>query len=726
MTRSKVALAFALALLAFVPASAGAAIPSVLGGDVSCAVQGDGARFCGGTLTTSKTFDGVPIDINAAFPPEPAAGADGNYPLVMLFHGYAGSKLGLSSMRRWLSRGYATFSMTTRGFNGSCGNDASRMADPAGCAAGYVRLMDTRFEVRDAQEFAARLADEGLINPKAIGAVGGSYGGGLSMALAALKDRKMLPDGSLTSWVSAGGKAMEIAAAVPGIPWTDLSYSLVPNGGTLDYVADAPYRGRTGVKKSFVDGLYLSGQGAGEYAAPGSDPDADLTGWYDRLNAGEPYDNDPFVEDLLQEITSHHSSYYIDDSQAPAPLLITNGWTDDLFPADEAIRFYNRTTTKYPSTPISLFFLDYGHMRGQNKAADLALRQTAEEEWIDFYVKGAGSEPFQGVTTLTQTCPQEAASAGPYFARSWAGIAPGEVRLRNSSKRTVEPDAGDSAIGVRFDPLFGGGACAQTSADTLPGTATYSLAAPAGGMTLMGSPTVIADITTPGSTSQLAARLLDVGPDGQQTLVARGLWRPVVGAASRRQAFQLHPNGWNFAEGHRAKLELLPNDAPYGRTSDGQEAITVDNLELRLPVTQKPGSGKGLVRAAAPKVLPNGYRLARDFKLRPKPRARLAKGRLNVTGKRIPVRVTCPASFQSCHKVAVRIIGAPKKGKGRGTVIARGTLGKIAGGKSKRRAITLTRAGRRLLGVRRGMRVRVITASAETEYDAVQLRSARR
>ncbi len=79
------------------------------------------------------------------------------------------------------------------------------------------------------------------------------------MALAALKDRKMIQadDGTLVPWVSDGGKPMRIAAAQPDIPWTDLAYSLQPNGHTLDYVADAPYlkRGRIGVmKQSFVVG----------------------------------------------------------------------------------------------------------------------------------------------------------------------------------------------------------------------------------------------------------------------------------------------------------------------------------------------------------------------------------------------------------------------------------------------------------------------------------------
>ena len=47
--------------------------------------------------------------------------------------------------------------------------------------------MDTRFEVRDAQHFAGVLADEGVAIPDKLGATGGSYGGGLSMALAALR-----------------------------------------------------------------------------------------------------------------------------------------------------------------------------------------------------------------------------------------------------------------------------------------------------------------------------------------------------------------------------------------------------------------------------------------------------------------------------------------------------------------------------------------------------------
>src|SRR4051794_2764722 len=74
----------ALALLA--PASAQADITSVFGGSVACSPQPDGVRFCGSTSprSTTPTFDGVPVDVNVAFP----AGSDGPFPLIMMFHGY--------------------------------------------------------------------------------------------------------------------------------------------------------------------------------------------------------------------------------------------------------------------------------------------------------------------------------------------------------------------------------------------------------------------------------------------------------------------------------------------------------------------------------------------------------------------------------------------------------------------------------------------------------------
>jgi hypothetical protein len=360
------------------------------------------------------------------------------------------------------------------------------------------------------------------------------------------------------------------------------------------------------MKQTFVAGLFASGEINGNYAAPLADPDADLTTWFARINAGEPYD-DALAEDILAEIQAHHSSYYIDHSVRPAPLLISNGWTDDLFPVDEAIRFYNRTRTQYPRAAISLFFSDHGHQRGQSKEEESELRRARQNRWFRYYLKGKGHAPFQGVEALTTTCPKSAAPVGPYSAPSWALIARGEVRLRAAEAATVAPLTGNDA-GLPFDPIAGRGACANPPAGTPSGGVAYDVAVKRG-FTLLGSPTLIADIASPGPHSQVAARLLDVAPDGHQTLVARGLWRPAPGT-SARQVFQLHPNAYRFEAGHTARIELLPADTPYSRPTNGQQPVTFSAAEVRLPVRQRP---RGQVKSPADKFVPAGYELARDY-----------------------------------------------------------------------------------------------------------------
>ena len=646
----KAAFAGALLCALMLAAPAQGAITSVFTNTpspVPCTVQPDGVRLCRALpRSTVKSFDGVPIDVTVAFPPQPASGPDGPYPLVMMFHGYAGQKIGLAEMQTWLDRGYATFSMTDRGFGESCGTPAARSADPSGCADGYVRLMDTRYEVRDAQELAALLADEGRVIGQRIGAIGGSYGGALSMALAALGDRKMLTNGALVPWTSPGGTAMRIAAAAPEVAWSDVVDALLPNGGTLDYIADARYRGRTGIRKqSFEEVLYTAGSQF-FYAPQGSDSDADLTGWHATIAAGEPYDDAngdplPAIADVRDELTTNHSAYYIDHSQPPAPTLISQGWNDDLFPSDEAVRFYNRTRTEHPTAPIALVLASIGHQRAQNRVADWGLIRERERLWFEHYVKGVGSAPPAGVQALTQTCPPATASAGPFEAPDYARLAPGEVRLDSAPAQAIDPAAGSQAIADVYEPLTGGGACATTPGADQAGTATYRLSLfPTGGFTMLGAPTVVAQLTSPGANSQVAARLFDVDPGGSQRLIARALWRPATSTGPVRQLFQLHANGWRFDTGHTVKLELLPKDSPYGQASNGQQQVTVSNLQLRLPVAELPGSLGGLVKAPLPKLMPGGEEPAGDFAALTYPRP---KGATPLRISLVPALAACAA-----------------------------------------------------------------------------------
>jgi predicted acyl esterase len=679
----------------------------------------------GETPTTTATFDGVPIDVNVAFP----AAGDGPFPLLIWGHGYGGSKIGFSSMKQYTDRGYAVFSMTDRGFHESCGTPGAKARAGAACDDGYVRLMDTRYEVRDAQEFAGILNNEGVVDGQRVGAMGGSYGGGLSMALAALKDRKMLENSTLVPWTSPApdNDPMRIAGAVPNIPWTDLSYSLVPNGSTLDYVTDGAYSGRFGVmKQSLVNGLYLSGgiSGEGFYAPLGTDPSADLTGWKALLDAGEPYDGNPAATAALEEIRNHHSSYYIDDSVAPAPMLISNGYTDDLFPADEAIRFYNKTRTLHPGTPIGLFFGDFGHQRAANKPDVTSALNARNNAWLDFYVKGTGSAPPAQVESWTQTCPNTGAtpSGGPFTAPNWASIAKGEVRIAAAAAKTIVAGSGDTSIAQTFDPVnSGGNPCRTASAADQAGVASYRAPAAAGdGYTLTGATTVIADIDSPTANSQLAARLLDVDPGGQERLVSRAVLRPAVGSA--RQVFQLHPNGWQFAPGHVAKVELLPRDAgdsalsSYARASNGQGNITVSNVEIRIPVLDKPGDSGGAVKVPRDKVVPAGQQLTADAAaIANDANASIPAGKLKASSKVIKVPVASPATWDSCHATLTVKVGKRVLATG-GAVVPGGQTG-VAKLKIKRKALKKLKGGK--------TKVTVLLVTAEQDGTVVAKRVAK-
>jgi predicted acyl esterase len=697
----------ATALLAAAPAQA--SFPSLYGGDLSCTAQpaSGNIRLCAGPTTT---WDGATkVDVNVLLPPEPASGPDGPYPLIGDFHGWGGAKIGIEPQTQgWAQNGYAVFSMSARGWGNSCGaSDPDKVLSPS-CANGYNHLMDSRYEVRDAQYLISMLADEGVAQPRRIGATGISYGGGLSMALAALRDRVMLPDGSMAPWKSPAGTPMAVAAAVPQWPWTDLAYSLLPNGRTLDYVADAPYLGPDGTapigieKLSYVSGLYGIGQLQSNYALPGTDPGADLVTWFGLISAGEPYDQNPAAKATVAEITAHHSSYYIDSAQPPAPLLIQSGWNDDLFPPDEAIRFYNRTRSRFPGDPISLFFMDDGHARSQGKLTDVEAFRVRRNAWFDHYLKDAGAAPGSSATVLTTTC--GAASEGPYSAATWRDLAPGEIRLASAAAQTVVPGAGDPSIGTSFDPIATADACATAPGADQAGVATYRLpATPAAGFTLLGSPTVVADIASAGPQSELAARLLDVAPGGTETLVARGLLRP--GSGGTGMVFQLHPQAYRFAAGHVPKLELLPSDAPYARPSNAQAPITLSNLELRLPVREQPGSLGGMVQTPAPKIVPPGYRLAIDYldsdgvggDGRGEARAgriKLARGRILATRRALLLRLRCTGAA-SCNGNLAASVATRGKRKARRT-LARNPYA-IPSQRTVRVRVPLTRAGRRIV-----------------------------
>lgn len=579
----------------------------------------------------------MPLDTTVTLPSAEAS----RVPLVVELHGFGNSRYEYldpastaytDNAYAWAREGYAVLTYTSRGLWGSCGTPESRLARPAACARGYIRLADSRYEVRDTQELAGRLVDEGVVDPRRIGVTGDSYGGGQAFALAALRDRIMLPDGRLVPWRSPAGTRLRIAAAAPVIPWTDMVYAIAPNGRTLTYAITPPAATGSPVgieKASYASGIFASAQNStgpgqplgepfvpgrpmGYLAPPGVDPEADVTAWLGRATLGEPY-SDPLSRATVETLQRFHSAYHVPPTRPPPPLLVASGFTDDLFPVDEVLRFTNRMQLRFPRVPLSLLLFDFGHQRGANKPQDRARLLTAIHRWFGYYLRGAGARPRRGVTALTQTCPRDAPSGGPYRARSFGRLTRGEVRRSWSSPQSVTSTSGDPVVGATIDPVAGGGnGCAEVGAARQPGTATYDLP-PAGdrGYTLLGAPTIVARLRVVGSreAAQVAARLWDVDPArGTQTLVARGQYRP---AGRGDEVWQLHANGWRFAPGHVPRLELLGSDAPFGRPSNLPFSVGVERLQLRLPVRERPDCS--VVRPPLRPVLPAGQRLAPGY-----------------------------------------------------------------------------------------------------------------
>lgn len=627
----------AIAWSAAFASSASAMFTSVFAGTagmegvgIACKLQTgerEGQRWCTGTPSQVRSWDGTPIDVAVALPPAPVKGADGNFPVVGIYHGWGGMKAapGSANVQKFVDEGFAVFSMTDRGWGQSCGTLQARESPPkwGTCEHGYIHLDDQAYEARDAQYLLGQLADEGAIDPQRTGASGASYGGILSAQLAALNSRTRLPGGELVPWLSPHGLKMRTAAAIPQALASDISYALIPNGSTLDYVANSPYFGPQGNlpfgvgKYTIFNGFYgTTPVPKTRYYAPvGSDRSADIVTWHALSGPPGPFD-DLAHTDAIEELTAMHSAYYVDDSQAPAPMLMASGFWDDFVPVDEAVRYYNRIRTDNPTTPVALFFGDLGHARSNDKKADAEKLASRQDAWLRYYVKGEGAQPQQGLETFRMTCPAGVPSEGPFTFTTYQEMEKGEVRIKTESPQTIQPKG--TQYGTQLSQPEATACTTVGSADN-PVTANYRtrVTGQAGGFSVAGSATVIAKLAANGRSDQIAARLLDVAPDGTERLVERGLFRPQIGAETVTQVFQLHPNVYLVAGGHQLKLELLPDDYPYSIQNSiapeaaAQKPITVLTLELRVPTMDKPGAAEGLVKKPLVKFLPPGYRLAK-------------------------------------------------------------------------------------------------------------------
>jgi dienelactone hydrolase len=584
----------------------------------------------------------IALDVDISMPTLPAP--PGGYPVIVLMHGCCfGTKNDWKDTQldppgeKWhfnnawfASRGYIAVTYTARGFRRLVGKEDDQIQ--AG-STGETQLDSRQFEINDYQYLTGLIADDPFFNanPQKIVATGGSYGGGF--AWLALTD---------PIWTSPGGKEMKLAAVAPRYGWTDIVYSLLPNG-THSQSPDAlpAFDGSDtttpfGIPKTTVNSiLYLSGLIGTSF--PPYIQDA-----FTCLGVDDPLPANPAcaatIQNTLPSFIQDRSAYYQNDffdriATDPSyriPIFNAGTFTDPLFTSVENLRMSNRLQSVVPDYPIQQYFGDYEHFT-QNKArewgdicgADHHVCTLADypggdvnatpptlvrtgvhtrlNRFIDHYAQPPGDpaqpRPAFDVTASLQICPQNASAAyaenepGPTFtAGSFADLTQGVLRLDMSGTQTtvnhVEPNPHAAAADPVRNGFLNGGRCPVTSSPAGPDVATYQSGPLERAQTMIGGAIVSIDYSaTTAEALQLDSRLYDVFPDGTAVLVDRGPRR--LDRASGTVSYQLQGNGWRFEAGHSIRIEIAQDDHPFLKFSTVPSSATLTHVSLRIPTLER-------------------------------------------------------------------------------------------------------------------------------------------
>lgn len=508
-------------------------------------------------------------------------------PAVLTTHGFGGSKDDQAGVgRTFAARGYAVLAYSGLGFGGSdCkitlddpdfdGKAASQLVSYLGGKSGIAFTDDThttpapvlKVVAKDARDHAGRAS---RFDPR-VGMIGGSYGGQVQYAAAAIDKR--------------------IDTIVPMITWTDLSYSLSPNNTSQISGQTSGVSTSTPGAAKLVWALGFSGIGVldGLQNAP-TDPSrlvgcpnfADFVcpalvtaGTLGTLDAGAT-------------ANLRHASLSSYVSKVTVPTLIMQGQSDTLFNLNEGIAAYQ--ALKKQKTPVKMIWMNGGHS-GPSAPGEidfenpdpgqqvLTQRVTA---WFDHHLKarnvstGPEFSYFRDWVSYT-------GNAAPAYASSTSFPVGRKVSYALSGDRTLtrgKPAAGTArfttplaGIPTSTDPLDVVGDQLPLPEIDLPGTfAQWSTDALTRPVDVVGQPTLDLTVSAPLATLTqgtdpgklvLFAKITDVAPDGSSTIV-RNLVAPVRVPDARKPFTVTMPAfAHRFEPGHRIKLIVAGGSANY-------------------------------------------------------------------------------------------------------------------------------------------------------------------
>ncbi|WP_368396498.1 CocE/NonD family hydrolase [Streptomyces sclerotialus] len=541
------------------------------------------------------------------------AGVDAAHPApaILTTNGFGGNKVDGSTAataRAFAARGYVALSYSGLGF-GKSGCPIS-LDDPTidGKAAG--RLIDFLAGTRTADDGTRvdYVTKEGADGTKAtdprVGMIGGSYGGAIQMATAAVDDR--------------------VDALVPMITWNDLAYALDPNNA--DQPAGSVSNDVPGVyKKQWTNGFFLIGEAQG-LLNPSLDPSrlggagclhfvAKACETKRLLDSGRyPADRTKRMLDYARSVSPVS---YLKDVKAPT--LLVQGQADSLFNLNEAAATYR--TLKAQGTETKMIWQSWGHSGGMTDPAsgELNLAEGNLETsyvgqrilaWFDRYLqhrKGIDTGPafayYRDWMPAGQTYGTSAAF--PASGDSWKLYLSGDGKLVDDRAKVAR---GSREYRNRLLPtshsesqLAGLLGLPDPAPYDIRGTYLDWTSEPVEGgpVDVVGAPKATLEVVSPrtekvqdsGDAADklvLFAKLYDVAPDGSKTLVHRLVAPARVPDVTRPFTVELPAVVHRYQPGHRLRFVIAASDTAY-YGNRGVKPVTVvsapdDTGTVELPL----------------------------------------------------------------------------------------------------------------------------------------------
>ena len=535
---------------------------------LDCSKAADKSRVCNGFLASG--VDGTLLDVTVQVP-----AGDGPFPLVVLMHGWAGSKTGSGDVADALvSDGLAVLRYSARGFGESWGQ---------------ANLADIHVEIADLRSLVGQIVDMGRLhlNADAVAVTGASYGGGHSW-LATLQP----------TWTSPRGTAVRLRTVVPIVPWTDLLYSLLPNGRPRNSID-----GLGSAKLSYINGLFASGIRHSPDRPYPNYPDY-LVAWQSWIDAMEPNGADPVYAQIVDGLAGGRSiwwqqSFWSGVAANRIPVFEVQGFTDDLFPLPEAARMVNALRAVDPAYPITLYLGDIGHPRAANKVDEVNYVESLIRQWLAFYLKGEGLEPAHVVyAAITRPSSEAFNPSNVITAPTIDELASSHVSHAFDGTAVLVNPASDPLAGFFWDPFVMIGAeQLQPYTGTPPeppivesSLAVYTLSPAdlgAGGELLVaGCPIVRLHASSLAPRVQLDVRMYDVAPNGARQLITRGTYTAdngVLPIGEQDLTIPTYGNLWRLPADHTIRIELTNLDSPYITPSRVPSVTTVSNVSVEIP-----------------------------------------------------------------------------------------------------------------------------------------------